>query len=376
VIQSREKKLQRLLSSRSWHATKVFRDISRLMGVASQEPSLDGALEHPGKRGEGLEQQREYIKSLRRLHRRVTRSRSWTVTQPFRSLAKQAENRRTNCGAREARSQSGYENYLAIAAIFRNEARYLKEWLEFHRLVGVERFYLFNNLSTDEYASVLEPYVKEGVVELIEWPVESTTVEQWNNVQCTAYTMAARLAQGKARWLAFIDVDEFLFPLAESDLKDLLVNYEAYGGVCANWRLFGTSGVRALEQNSLVIESLTSAAVANHRDHRYIKSIVQPDRVAHCVDPHFWHYKPPFTQVTTDGTSFSGSRSPVVRNEKLRINHYRLRDQAGYEASKRQRYTAWGFADGLASSYSDELNEVRDEAILRFVRPLKTRMLD
>ena len=27
---------------------------------------------------------------------------------------------------------------LAIAAIFRNEAPYLREWIEFHRLVGVE----------------------------------------------------------------------------------------------------------------------------------------------------------------------------------------------------------------------------------------------
>ena len=38
---------------------------------------------------------------------------------------------------------------LAIAAIFRDEAPYLKEWIEFHRAVGVERFYLFDNLSTD-----------------------------------------------------------------------------------------------------------------------------------------------------------------------------------------------------------------------------------
>jgi hypothetical protein len=34
---------------------------------------------------------------------------------------------------------------LAVAAVFRRETRYLREWLEFHRLVGVERFYLFNH---------------------------------------------------------------------------------------------------------------------------------------------------------------------------------------------------------------------------------------
>jgi len=32
--------------------------------------------------------------------------------------------------------------------------------------VGVEHFYLYNHLSKDEYAEVLEPYIKEGIVEL------------------------------------------------------------------------------------------------------------------------------------------------------------------------------------------------------------------
>jgi hypothetical protein len=31
---------------------------------------------------------------------------------------------------------------LAITAIFQNEAPYLKEWIEFHLLMGAEHFYL------------------------------------------------------------------------------------------------------------------------------------------------------------------------------------------------------------------------------------------
>src|SRR6185312_2800453 len=38
------------------------------------------------------------------------------------------------------------DHYLAACAIYRDEAEYLAEWLEFHRLVGFERFYLYNNL--------------------------------------------------------------------------------------------------------------------------------------------------------------------------------------------------------------------------------------
>jgi hypothetical protein len=33
-------------------------------------------------------------------------------------------------------------SYLSICAMYRNEAPYLREWVAFHRLMGVERFYL------------------------------------------------------------------------------------------------------------------------------------------------------------------------------------------------------------------------------------------
>ena len=34
--------------------------------------------------------------------------------------------------------------YLSICAVYRDEGPYLREWIEFHRLVGVERFYLYD----------------------------------------------------------------------------------------------------------------------------------------------------------------------------------------------------------------------------------------
>ena len=61
--------------------------------------------------------------------------------------------------------------YLSICAIYRDEADYLAEWVEFHRLVGVERFFLYNNLSSDHHREVLAPYVDEGLVTVRDWPV-------------------------------------------------------------------------------------------------------------------------------------------------------------------------------------------------------------
>ena len=52
--------------------------------------------------------------------------------------------------------------YLAICAVYRNEAPYLREWIEFHRLVGVERFFLYNNRSTDTTWAYYSPTSTPG----------------------------------------------------------------------------------------------------------------------------------------------------------------------------------------------------------------------
>ena len=46
---------------------------------------------------------------------------------------------------------------LAICAIFREEAPFLAEWIDFHRKVGVSHFYLYNNFSTDDKRTKSQP---------------------------------------------------------------------------------------------------------------------------------------------------------------------------------------------------------------------------
>src|ERR1700677_829122 len=56
---------------------------------------------------------------------------------------------------------------FSVCAIFKNEATYLREWLEYNLLIGVDHIYLYNNGSTDDSLIVLEPYVKNGTVTVI-----------------------------------------------------------------------------------------------------------------------------------------------------------------------------------------------------------------
>ena len=94
---------------------------------------------------------------------------------------------------------------VSICAIFRNEAPYLKEWIEFHKIVGIEHFYIYNNFSDDNYKEVLRPYMEDGTVDLIEWPYEQGQMKGYQDC-LTKYSV-------ETKWIGFIDLDEFVVPV-------------------------------------------------------------------------------------------------------------------------------------------------------------------
>ena len=103
------------------------------------------------------------------------------------------------------------EVYLSAFAIYRDEADYLREWIEFHKLVGFERFYLYNNFSTDHHREVLRPYIADGTVVHHEWPVEPA--------QMAGYRDMLERCRDETFWLAIFDIDEYLFsPTGEQGL--------------------------------------------------------------------------------------------------------------------------------------------------------------
>lgn len=263
---------------------------------------------------------------------------------------------------------------LSIGAIFQNDARFLKEWIEFHRLVGVEHFWLYNNNSSDNYKEILEPYIKSGIVELIEWPDTSTELVHWNAIQCAAYKDAVKRAQGKSFWLALLDTDEFLFSPENPSVSALLQNFKAYGGVGVNWAMFGTSSIDFIPENKLLIELLIKRAPLNHPINSHIKSIINPLLVKEVMNPHFFYYKSTYSQVTSSKIPFEGAFSPTIEHNLLRINHYWSRDEAFLHESKVPRGVNWGNTEENILNAAASYNQEDDFTIHSFIPALKATM--
>ncbi len=254
---------------------------------------------------------------------------------------------------------------LGVVLIFKNEAPYLKEWIEYHHMLGVERFYLYNNLSTDNYKKVLEPYIKKGWVRLIEYPHASNDVPSWNAVQCCAYAEAIQIAVAdRVKWLAVIDSDEFLVPRTDDSLTEYLAKYEndTIGGLRVLWVMFGTSYVKKIPKNKTMIETL----VLNEG---YIngmwKSIVRPNRV-----------NPNILGGCHTQSFLEGYHDVTVPVEEIQCNHYWTRDEYYLYNFKIPRRMTWGTPADVCLTWKDSFNHETPagDAILRFVPKLRKEM--
>lgn len=153
-----------------------------------------------------------------------------------------------NCNPVKERVNAKYN--VSICAIFKNEASYLKEWLEFNHIVGIEHFYMYNNNSEDNFREILAPYIEKGMVTLVEWP--------HNQQQMQAYKDCIRKYSHETRWMGFIDIDEFIVPKSTDNIYDFLKPFEKNrGSVNIYWRLYGSSGLKKRDINGLVVEDFT-----------------------------------------------------------------------------------------------------------------------
>lgn len=141
--------------------------------------------------------------------------------------------------------------YISICAIFKNEGKYLLEWIEYHKMLGVDHIYLYNNNSEDNYLEILEAYINEGFITLKSWPML--------NGQMEAYKDCYNLNKNETEWLALLDLDEFICPYKETDIKKWLIRFEAYPAVILYWQMFGTNGLIEPNYEKLVIEQFTNS---------------------------------------------------------------------------------------------------------------------
>ena len=272
-------------------------------------------------------------------------------------------------------SIAAYEYNISACCISQNEGRFLEEWIDYHRLIGVEHFYIYDNLSDENYQVILEPYIKEGIVEYIYWDRTYSTDKGWWHVQQDAYIDALGRAKKQSKWLAIIDTDEFIVPIKDYNLKTFLDDFEDFGGVCINWVLYGSSGIKTVPENTWMITQLLYRADLLYPLNNLVKSIVRPERVdaRKSFFPHICAYNGNYYHVNAEKKRLGKNIVRDFCSERIRLHHYWARDLDFLYQCKLPRYARWiGKERALEKiKIEEQMNEYFDPVILNVIGRLK-----
>lgn len=259
--------------------------------------------------------------------------------------------------------------HLTFATIIKNEGPYLQEWLEFHRLVGVEHFYIYDNGSTDDTIKVLKPYIDHDIITYCSFPGSKR--------QLPAYLDAVEKYRSQTRYMGFIDADEFVVPLKQNNLPDSIDDILSHDsdavGVAMHWRMVGSSHLMKTPQG-LVMENYTFRAKDTFKVNRHIKTICQPEYVLDFDTPHAPNYSQGKYSVSDCGDKVIGPFHQPHCYQSLAVYHYFTKSAEEFRFKMKR-----GKADSLGKRtmydfFRHDKNEVYDAKMQQFVPQVKEKL--
>ena len=277
-------------------------------------------------------------------------------------------------------------HYLTLGSIIRNEEHYVQEWLTFHYAHGFEKFVIVLHQCEDKTEERIKelPFANKIHVHKV--------VGDSNHVQMSAFVWIAEHYGQTTEWLLFCDSDEFSFSTETDDFREVLANYEDFGGLFLNWLEFGHSNLVNRPKN-LCIEAFTKRAPADSWWHASGKSIVKPkellrpyaparanDKLGYSfISPHLFKTATP--TVHTDFTPVSywhWWRSEHICHDVARCNHYRYRSREDWLGKCKRGNVCDNYKDNVTEpGYSIEEWEhggnwnIEDTTAVRFAGKVK-----
>ena len=250
--------------------------------------------------------------------------------------------------------------------MFKDSAFYLKEWLAFHKAVGVEHFFLCDNNSTDNYMDILLPYIRRGEVTLTKAPGQAFGLWEFErDVHLPFFNRVLQDTRNSVEWLACIDSDEFIVPSIHDNILEILQNYPEHHALTIRWQLYGTSHVAKLDQDQLLIEHLVYKLPTDAPLNQSGKVICRPF-CSHFVDtPHKIRPNPSW-------------KAEILDVNVLRLNHYNMGDEHYWKTVKLPFYRKilGPEADVTKRLEQNAFNDIKDTIIHRFIPKVRQLIAD
>lgn len=171
-------------------------------------------------------------------------------------------------------NKTNYQYFCCFCAIGREENRYSRELISYYLGLGVEKFVFGdNNLpNTEKLADVLQDYIKNGTVDIID--INDTAINQ-----AYFYGIVYEKYKQKCNWLTFFDFDEYLYMESENgtklNLREYLnlPTYDQCEAIIFNWLMYGDNELVHYDNRTSIVR-FTRPDYNNYAN-RFVKTIVR-----------------------------------------------------------------------------------------------------
>ena len=241
---------------------------------------------------------------------------------------------------------------VSICAGCKDEGEYFLEWIEYYLLLGVDHFYLYNNNGTDNTKELLHRYIDQNIVTWIEWPGITQQLDIYND--------AIEKYKDETRWMAIVDLDEFIVPTKYRQLPSILSHFNGINQILIPWIMYGSSGHNKWEKG-LVIERFTKHA---SKPSHFTKAILNPRAT---IFAHV-HRSVVFGRTTDEHKHDIIHSTPIKTIDILQINHYVVKSYEEYISKKQKRGDAY-FSKSVFDDTFFKVHDVNDVDSPKLMQP-------
>ncbi|MBS1045672.1 glycosyltransferase family 2 protein [Gluconobacter cerinus] len=261
---------------------------------------------------------------------------------------------------------------VALALYVKSEFSDIAGWVAWHAALGIQRFYIYEDGSTDGTWEILE-----AASEIYDIQIEQTdTISEpdFYYRQRNSYIDAIRRsAEDGFDWIGLLDGDEYVYLCEDDNISDFFQKFDHADAVAFSWRIYGSSG-RIVRPHQIAVEAYTRHSTPAFGDNLHIKSFVRPGKTGnHYHNPH-WFDVPAekYARPSGEMVDRSGAGQSIQWSHAF-IMHFVCRSMEHYIARIKRRKN-FDIGESLDNWTRFDLNEAEDNLPLRLIPRAKSHL--